>query len=148
SPTTDGQCLAIPALWLNASFARLAPGGGIALLGGVVDDRLPLAQSAPASQIPFDYLMAGWDAASGQWLPGFPRPIEGWQLAGAPAVADVSGDGRPEVVAGSSGDVLHAVSSDGSEPPGWPKQTGGWRLALPARGEIDGDGRNEGDAVI
>src|SRR5207244_1005283 len=59
----------------------------------------------------------------------------------APAIADVGGDGKAEVIAGSSGDVLHAFREDGTEPPGWPKQTGNWLLASPAVGDIDGDGR-------
>jgi len=87
------------------------------------------------------------DARTGDWLAHYPRPTEGWQIAGAPGIADVSGDGRPEVIAGSSGNVLHAVSADGTEPPGWPKQTGGWLLAAPAVADIDGDGRNEVVAV-
>jgi hypothetical protein len=51
------------------------------------------------------------------------------------------------VIAGSSGNVLHAVSADGTEPPGWPKQASGWLLAAPAAGDIDGDGRTEVVAV-
>ena len=73
--------------------------------------------------------------------------MEGWQIPSAPAIADVDGHGRAEVIAGSSGDVLHAFRPDGSEPPGWPKDTGGWLLASPAVGDVDGDGRAEVVAV-
>jgi hypothetical protein len=129
----------------NAAFGR--QGGRLRLFGGVVDDRLVLAQLNPASQIPFDHLRAGWDAATGDALPGYPKPVEGWQIAAGPAIADVTGDGEPEVLAGSSGNVLHATQADGTEPPGWPKQTGGWLLAAPAAGDVDGDGRTEVVAV-
>ena len=48
---------------------------------------------------------------------------------------------------GTSGNVLHAFEADGTEPPGWPKQAGGWLLASPAVGDVDGDGRQEVVAV-
>jgi hypothetical protein len=134
------------ALGVNAAFARI--GGQLDLFGGVVDAKLALAQLSPASDIPFDHLADAWNASTGAKLDGYPRVMEGWMLAGAPAVADVSGDGRPEVIQGSSGDVLHAVDpTTGQEPPGWPKDTGGWLLASPAVGDIDGDGMNEVVAV-
>jgi hypothetical protein len=51
------------------------------------------------------------------------------------------------VIAGSSGNVLHAFGEDGSDAKGWPKDTGGWLLASPAVGDVDGDGRAEVVAV-
>src|SRR5204862_1050531 len=91
----------VVALGVNAAFGRLEPGGRLGLFGGAVDNRLVLAQLSPASRIAFQHLMTGWDAASGDWLAPYPRPVEGWQIASAPAIGDVSGDGRPEVIAGS-----------------------------------------------
>jgi hypothetical protein len=135
------------ALGANAAFGRTAPGGPLRLFGGVVDERLAAAQGSPATKLPFEHLVGGWDAASGAWLRSYPIPIEGWQIPTAPAVADVDGDGKAEVIAGSSGDVLHAFREDGSEPPGWPKDTGGWLLASPAVGDVDGDGKLEVVAV-
>ena len=43
--------------------------------------------------------------------------------------------------------MLHAFREDGSEPAGWPKQTGGWLLAAPSVGDVDGDRRLEVVAV-
>jgi len=131
------------ALGANAAFGRITADGPLRLFGGLVDSRLALAQSSPATRVDFEHLVGGWDAAGGAWLDAYPRPIEGWQIPTAPAVADVDGDGSAEVIAGSSGDVLHAFRADGSEPSGWPKDTGGWLLASPAVGDIDGDGRLE-----
>jgi Subtilase family/FG-GAP-like repeat len=145
SATSDGRVTL--GLGVNAAFGRRERGGPLELFGGVVDAKLAAAQLNPSTGLDFDHYMAGWDASSGRWLPSYPRRTEGWQLAGAPAIADVTGDGRAEVLAGSSGDVLHAVGADGTEPPGWPKQLGGWLLASPAVGDIDGDGRNEVVAV-
>lgn len=127
----------------NAAFGRTTPGGPLRLFGGVVDLRIAAAQLLPATPVPFDHLLGGWDAGSGRALARFPRPVEGWQIASAPAIADVDGDGRSEVIAGSSGNRLHAFRADGSEPPGWPKDTEGWLLASPAVGDVDGDGRQE-----
>ncbi|HEX8074400.1 MAG TPA: S8 family serine peptidase [Thermoleophilaceae bacterium] len=135
------------ALGANAAFGRLASGGPLRLFGGVVDSRLAAAQGSPGTKVDFQHLVGGWDAAGGSWAPSFPIPIEGWQIPSAPAVGDVDGDGGSEVIAGSSGDVLHAFRADGSEPPGWPKDTGGWLLASPAVGDVDGDGRSEVVAV-
>ena len=144
SPATAPSVLALGA---NAAFGRTSPGGPLRLFGGVVDSRIALAQSSPATKVAFEHLLGGWDAASGSWLPSFPIPMEGWQIPSAPAIADVDGDGHAEVVAGSSGDVLHAFREDGSEPRGWPKDTGGWLLASPAVGDVDGDGKAEVVAV-
>jgi hypothetical protein len=135
------------ALGGNAAFGRTSPEGGLRMFGGMVDSRLAAAQSSPATKVDFEHLMGGWDAASGEWLPAWPRPMEGWTIVTAPAIADVDADGRAEVIAGSSGNVLHAFREDGSEPPGWPKDAAGWLLAAPAVGDVDGDRRLEVVAV-
>ena len=44
---------------------------------------------------------------------------------------------------GSAGYYLHAFDANGVEPTGWPKFTGGWHVANPAIGDVDGDGKNE-----
>jgi hypothetical protein len=146
-PGSDSATPGVLALGANSAFARTSPGGPLRWFGGVVDSRLAPAQLSPATRIAFDHLLGGWDAASGEWLPAFPRVMEGWQIPSAPAVANVAGDARAEVLAGSSGDVLHAFREDGTEPRGWPKDTGGWLLASPAVGDVDGDGRAEVVAV-
>ncbi len=140
SPASAPSALALGA---NSAFGRTTKGGPLRLFGGLVDERLALAQNAPSTKLPFEHLLGGWDAASGAWLASYPIPVEGWTIASAPAVSDVDGDGSAEVLQGGSGDVLHAFSDDGSEPAGWPKQAAGWLLASPAVGDTDGDGRLE-----
>ncbi|MGI9019371.1 MAG: S8 family serine peptidase [Solirubrobacterales bacterium] len=135
------------ALGANGAFGRTQPGGPLRFFGGIVDNRLAQAQLQPATPIAFEHLLGGWDAGSGAWLDAFPIPTEGWEILTSPALADVDGDGGAEVLNGTSGNVLHAFKPDGSEPPGWPKQTGGWLLASPAVGDVDGDHRNEVVAV-
>jgi hypothetical protein len=142
-PASRAQAPAAIGLGANAAFGRQRPNGPLRLFGGLIDLRLAAAQSLPATPTPFEHLMGGWDAAGGDWLPAFPVVMEGWQIISGPAVADVDGDDRAEVLAGGSGNVLHALAEDGTEPRGWPKDLGGWSLAVPAIGDIDGDGRQE-----
>ena len=92
-------------------------------------------------------MFGGWDAASGDHLAGFPVPVEQFQILTAPAIADVDGDGKAEVIAGTSGFLLHAFKEDGTEPYPWPRKTGGWLFAAPVVGDVDGDGRLEVVAV-
>jgi hypothetical protein len=131
------------ALGANSAFGRTRPGGPLRFFTGLVDARLALAQTMPASRVPFDHLLGGWDAASGEPLSAFPKPLEGWTIVTAPAIADVDGDGTSEAIQGGSGNVLHAFREGGSEPPGWPKHPGGWLLASPAVGNVDRDERRE-----
>jgi hypothetical protein len=61
----------------------------------------------------------------------------------APAIADISGDGGPDIVLGSDTSNVAAVTSSGAPVAGWPKFTGGWSLATPGVGDLDGDGSVE-----
>ena len=127
----------------NGAFGRLSPGGPLSYLAGVVDLRFASVASAPGIRASFEHLLGAWDARGRSFHPAFPRVMEGWSFLNSPAVADVDGASGNEVVAGSSGQVLHAFRADGSEPPGWPKETGGWMIASPAAGDVDGDGQLE-----
>ena len=88
----------------------------------------------------FQHGVSAWDGKTGAALPGWPRQIEDLQFLISPAIADVSGDGKPEVMLGSAGYLVHAWDGEGNEAPGWPKFTGNWLLGSPAVGDIDGDG--------
>ena len=95
-----------------------------------------------------DHLLSGWsgaleDGASVAKLPfleGFPQIMEDMQFFLNPAIADLDGDGFPEAINGSAGQIVHAFNYRGDEPPGWPKSTGQWILGSPAVGDTDGDG--------
>ena len=144
SRTTAGSALALGS---NGAFGRLSEGGPLGFFSGLVDLRFALANQAPAQRVPYEHLVGGWDASSGSHLAGFPAPVEQFQIIAAPAVADVDADGAAEVIAGTSGLLLHAFREDGSEPDGWPKQTGGWLFAGPAVADVDGDRKLEVIAV-
>ncbi|RME28839.1 MAG: hypothetical protein D6798_01440, partial [Deltaproteobacteria bacterium] len=109
-----------------------------AVIGGT--SPLWVASIAASSWMDAQHPVAAWSGATGEYLPGWPRQIEDLQFLMAPAIADVSGDGRPEVIYASAGKLVHAWDGEGVEAPGWPKATGQWILGSPAVGDVDGDG--------
>jgi hypothetical protein len=70
----------------------------------------------------------------------FPQLMNDLQFFGAPAVADISGDGMPEAIQGSGVYDLRAFDLNADVPAGWPKFTNGWMVGTPAVGDVDGDG--------
>jgi MYXO-CTERM domain-containing protein len=99
-----------------------------------------VASLAMSQHYDFQHAVLAWSGVTGEVLQGWPRQIEDIQFLVAPAVADVSGDGRAEAIYGSGGYMLYAWDVDGEVAPGWPKFTGHWILGSPAVGDIDGDG--------
>ena len=98
-------------------------------------------------RLEFDHFVNAWEAGeesledgTALMKRGFPQQVEGLQFFQNPAVADIDGDGLPEVIEGSGEYILHAFDVDGKVPDGWPKFVGEWIMASPAVGDIDGDG--------
>jgi len=85
-----------------------------------------------------------WDPETGRGLAQMVRPLQGLAFIAAPALADVSGDGKADTIIPTDSAAIHAFDGVTGEPvPGWPKWTGGWTLWTPAVGDLDGDGRVE-----
>ncbi len=116
-------------------LSYLEPGSGAASVAG----SLLLAGSG----IPIVNYMRGFNAASGASIPGLPSRAQGLDFLGAPVIADVDGDGSPEVIEGGDSSALHAFTADGTQAGGFPKFTTGWVLFGPAVGDLTGNGRNE-----
>jgi MYXO-CTERM domain-containing protein len=101
------------------------------------------AFAGSGERVDFDHHVGAWDGTTNKYLPGFPQRVDDTQFFQNPIVADVDGDGKPEVIVGSGGYYLHAWNEDGVEPEGWPKFTGGWIISSATVGDIDGDGTLE-----
>ncbi|MGZ6887371.1 MAG: S8 family serine peptidase [Acidimicrobiia bacterium] len=95
--------------------------------------------TSPDLQLPSDDMLAAWDPTDGTMRPAFPRETPDLAFFVTPAIADVNGDGLPEVVAGNGVYTLSGVNPLGVQPAGWPKLTGGWLVGTPGFGDWDGD---------
>ncbi len=101
---------------------------------------LGLSLAGGWQNMPFAHQIGVWDTTTGDSLEGYPREIDDYLFFVNPTVADVDGDGYPEVVVGSAGYWVRAWNACGVEAAGFPKFTGGWMTSSPAIGDIDGDG--------
>ncbi|MCB9780553.1 MAG: VCBS repeat-containing protein [Alphaproteobacteria bacterium] len=139
-PGTNLNDAAIFPLINSSSFGDLNGDGVLDLVSGGIGAGYAIAQLQDGKRAPFDHGVGAWDGRTGEYLPGWPRVIEDLQFFMNPAIADLDDDGKPEVISGSAGSVVHAWDMDGEEPAGWPKHVGHWVLSSPAVGDIDGDG--------
>jgi len=127
------------ALTNNPAFGDLDCDGVLdPVMGGA--GSFALVGLALTRAIDFQHVLGGWKGSTGEFFKGWPRQVEDFQFLVAPAIADISGDGWPEVVYASAGYLIHAWDRTGKSPEGWPKFTGQWLLGSPAVGDIDGDG--------
>jgi hypothetical protein len=87
---------------------------------------------------------------AGTPLPGWPVTTGPIEIPLSPALADLDGDGKLDVVLTTADDEIHAWQGDGRPLPGWPPP--GTRLpptqsevlvSSPVVADIDGDGRRE-----
>ncbi len=131
----------------SGSFGDMNGDGRPELLDGTVGVGYVAGLAADWKREEFDHMLNAWDMVlptEGRivfnTLDAFPQQVEDLQFFMNPAIADLSGDGKPEAISGSGGWVLHAFDGEGKEPEGWPKFTGQWLLGSPAVGDLNGDG--------
>jgi hypothetical protein len=118
------------------------PGSGYNVIAPTVGLGKSVDAALPAMQQPADSLISAW-GMDRRLLPAFPRQVNDLQFFVVPVVADITGDGLPEILQGSGVRDLHGVDATGMEAPGWPKFTAGWTVTAPAVADVDGDGTVE-----
>ncbi len=138
---SDSQDSPAYILMNNGAFANIDGEGGIDMVKGTAGFDFAIAFAGGGKRASFDHHMSGWDTDTGLMMDGYPRRHDDWQFFNTPTVVDLTGDGKPEVVIGSGGYLLHAWDYLGAEPANFPKQTGGWIIASAGVGDFDGDGK-------
>ncbi len=128
------------ALLGGPSIGDLRGDGAREVIAGTAGTIKLIDAQAPARQEPGDNQITAWDSDTGAVLQNFPRKIEDIMFFGNPTVADIDGDGVPEILTGSGGGLVHAVNAAGARPAGWPKFTNNWMIPIPVVGDVDGDG--------
>jgi hypothetical protein len=135
----SGAPLVLPVgFTVSGTMARI--GGRLRYAAGGTDLLSLTSLLFPGQRIPINHGIRLMDPQTLLQPAGFAAPLMGLPFLTAPAIADVTGDGRPEILNGSDTSNVAAVQADGSPAPGWPKFTGGWTLFTPAAADLDGDG--------
>jgi hypothetical protein len=110
--------------------------------GGVsVFDILAGIQSSPGKGTRFRSAVSVTDPVTGANLFQYTQEIQGLAFFSAPAIADITGDGTPDIILSADSAALHGFDGvTGAPAAGWPQWTGGWSLGTPAVGDLTGEG--------
>ncbi|MEA2272679.1 MAG: hypothetical protein QOI98_1387 [Solirubrobacteraceae bacterium] len=111
--------------------------------GGITANQLVNLGVLVGQNLPYSHVMQAWNGSSGSALSAYPQDVEDYQLFSSPAVADVSSAPGRELLFGTGLYLLRDINAQGQEGAGFPKFTGGWNFAVPAVGDVDGDGKLE-----
>jgi MYXO-CTERM domain-containing protein len=146
-PLSNSHEGVVLAMMNSPTVADLDGDGKPDIIQGLVGAGIAGLVSQGGHRFKFEHVVGAWDIASGTFHDGFPAVVEDFQILQNFPVADVDGDGNAEALVATAGYFIHALRSDGSSPDHWPKFTGGFTLATPALGDIDGDGNLELAAI-
>ena len=132
----------------SGSVADLDGDGKLDYIDGTIAGYDLITGSSGAVRHDYDHQVNVWSAgrtiAAGRdqapMLDAFPQLTTDYQFLTNYTVADINGDGYPEVISDNGGYLVTAFDSEGKAPAGWPKLTGYWNMATPAVGDLDGDG--------
>jgi hypothetical protein len=129
----------------TASVGKLGPAGALTAVqaSSAATDVATGIVETPGLGIRVRSAIEAWNPETGTNLSQYTEPIQGLSFLSAPALADVSGAGSPDIVIGDDSGALQAWNGATGQPvPGWPKWTGGWSLFTPAVGDVQGNGTN------
>ncbi len=123
---------------------------------GIVGGKLVYAQSGvgtaslgclqhPNAELPVNYFEMALPANAANngatnEIPGFPATRQGNGFLTSPIITDVTGNQQASIIEGGDSSAINAVSSNGTESPGFPKFTSGWDLWAPAAGDLLSNG--------
>jgi len=129
----------------TASLGKL--GGGATLTAvqasSAATDVVTGVAEKPGKGIRVRSAVEAWNPETGANLGQYTQPLQGLAFLTAPALADITGEGKPDIILPADSGALHAWDGSTGQPlAGWPKWTGGWSLGTPAVGDLLGDGTN------
>jgi hypothetical protein len=128
----------------SGAFGRFGPGGQLAFAQpGVGSASIAASLLVVGSGHAIRNVIRANNAESGAALPGFAAEIQGLDFLGAPAFADVTGDGQAELLVGADSSALHAFDFEGDQADGFPKFQTGWVVFAPSTGDLDSDGKTD-----
>lgn len=125
----------------NPSIADIDNNGQLDIINGTAGLGLIQVASSGGRRAEFDHSVSAWASNNGAFLDGFPHRVWDYQFFMNYAVADLDGDGLPEVISGDGGYHVFAPNAVGTEAPGFPKFTSQWHAATPAVGDVDNNGK-------
>jgi hypothetical protein len=129
----------------SASLGKLGPAGTLTAVqsSSAVTDVVSGVVETPGLGIRVRSAIEAWNPETGANLPQYTQAVQGLAFLSAPALADVSGSGKADIVLGADSGALQAWDGSTGQPvAGWPKWTGGWSLFTPAVGDLQGNGTN------
>ena len=128
----------------SGAFGRFGPGGQLTYAEpGSGAASVAGSLLLTGSGININNYARAYDAATGATLPGFPAKLQGLDFLSGPTIADVTGDGEPELLLGGDSSAVHAYTSSGGQAAAFPKFDTGWSLFAPVPGDVDGNGRTD-----
>ena len=144
---------------VESTYCLLRGGWSSPALGDIDGDGLSevvVGTDSPPWNCPGNWGSIDYRYATVWAINGDGSNVPGWPVTttqnvfSSPALGDITGDGRLEVVVGTgsysgynNGDLVYAWRYDGSAVPGWPRPTAGKMPASPALGDLNGDGSLE-----
>jgi hypothetical protein len=129
----------------TASIGKLGPAGTLTAVqaSSATTDIVTGVVEKPGKGIRVRSAVEAWNPETGANLSQYTQPLQGLAFLTAPALADVTGEGKPDVILGADSGALQAWDGTTGQPlAGWPKWTGGWTLFTPAVGDLLGNGKN------
>jgi hypothetical protein len=143
-PTFSANCTLVP-FTTSASLGKVLPNATtpqVFQAGSSATDVVLGITQTPGFGIRVDNGIGGWDPATGANLAQYNRYIHGLAFFAAPAIADVTGDGTPDILqSADSGALMGFDGTTGQPAAGFPKYSGGWSLFTPATGDVTGTGQ-------